>query len=97
MANREFAESNPVIINAIVDAYKRGVEELPNLSGDTLKAIAEYLSLDEAQVATVAGNWDYTVDITDKDIAGLNDTIDFLVKIGNLTDSYDFSEHVYGK
>ena len=97
MANREFAEANPKVIEAIVEAYKKGVDAIPTLEGETLTAIAEYLSLEESQVATVAGNWDYTVDITDADVAGLNDTIDFLVKIGNLTESYDFSEHVYGK
>ena len=95
MINREFAEANPGIVQILVKDYQRGVDAVNDLSGTTLTNIAEYLSLEENQVLTVASNWDYTVDITDDDIVCLNDTIVFLVKIGILTKSYDISDYIY--
>ena len=95
VADSKFVEENPVIVNVIIEVYKKGVEEVDNIPDDTLKAVAEYLSLDEEQVLTVASNWDYTVDITQADIDGLQDTIGFLVKIGNLTDEYSIDEYIY--
>ena len=94
VADSKFVEENPEIIKVIIEQYARGVAEIDNISEDTLKAVAEYLSLDEKQVLTVASNWDYTVDITDEDIAGLQDTISFLVKIGTLTDEYSIEDYI---
>jgi sulfonate transport system substrate-binding protein len=95
MVNTEFAKENPTIVKVINEQYKRGVDEIPNMSEDTLKYVSEYLSIDEDQVATVAGNWDYTIDITQDDIDGLQDTISFLVKIGNLAEEYDIADYIY--
>lgn len=95
MINRAYAESNPKIVEIINEQYKRGVEAIDTLDGDTLAYVSEYLSLEESQVATVAGNWDYTVDIKQDDIDGLQDTIQFLVKIGNLSEEYDISDYIY--
>ena len=94
VADSKFVKENPTIIKVIIEAYARGVAEIDNISDETLKATAEYLSLDEKQVLTVAGNWDYTVDITDEDIDGLQDTISFLAKIGNLTEEYSIKDYV---
>ena len=94
VADSKFVAENPTIVKAIIEAYKKGVEEVNDIPEDTLKAVAEYLSLDEQQVLTVASNWDYTVDITEADIDGLQDTISFLVKIGNLTEEYSIKDYV---
>ena len=94
VADSKFVAENPTIVKAIIEAYKKGVEEVNDIPEDTLKAVAEYLSLDEQQVLTVASNWDYTVDITQEDIDGLQDTISFLVKIGNLTEEYSIKDYV---
>lgn len=95
VADSKFAAENPTIIKVIAEQYARGVDEIDNISDDTLAAVAEYLSLDEEQVLTVASNWDYTVEITDADIEGLQDTISFLVKIGNLTEEYSIKDYIY--
>lgn len=94
VADSKFVAENPVIIKEIIKAYKKGVDEIDNISPETLKAVAEYLSLDEQQVLTVASNWDYTVDITQADIDGLQDTIAFLVKIGTLSDEYKIDDYI---
>lgn len=94
VADSKFVEENPVVIDVIKEQYARGVEEIDKISEETLTAVAEYLSLDKEQVLTVAGNWDYTVNIEQKDIDGLNDTISFLVKIGNLAEEYKIEDHI---
>jgi sulfonate transport system substrate-binding protein len=95
VANRAFAEANPLILQIITEQYERGIDAISSLDGDVLDSIGEYLSLDNDQVLTVAGNWDYKTSIDDEDVAGLQDTIDFLVKIGNLTESYDIEDYIY--
>lgn len=52
------------------------------------------MSLKPEQVKKVIKKYDYTVIIDDKDIAGLNDTIKFLVSIGRLKEEYDISKFV---
>ena len=94
VADAKFANENPAIIQVIREQYARGVKEIDQISDETLTAVAEYLSLDKEQVLTVARNWDYTVDIAQKDIDGLQDTIAFLVKIGNLAEEYPIEEHI---
>lgn len=94
VADSKFVEENPTIIKVIIEQYARGVAEIDQISDDTLAAVAEYLSLDTEQVLTVASNWDYTVDITDADTEGLQDTIGFLVTIGNLTEEYSIDDYV---
>ncbi|SFI13451.1 sulfonate transport system substrate-binding protein [Pseudobutyrivibrio sp. OR37] len=94
VADRKYVEENPEVIKVIIQQYARGVAEIENISDDTLKAVADYLSLDEQQVLTVASNWDYTVDITDADKAGLQDTISFLVKIGTLGEEYSIEDYI---
>ena len=94
VADSKFAEENPAIINVVKEQYARGVKEIDQISDETLTKVAEYLSLDKAQVLTVAGNWDYTVDIEQKDIDGLQDTINFLVKIGNLSEEYEIEKYI---
>ncbi|SDB02627.1 aliphatic sulfonate ABC transporter substrate-binding protein [Eubacterium oxidoreducens] len=94
VADSKFVEENPEVIKVIIEQYARGVAEIENISDETLSAVAEYLSLDEDQVLTVASNWDYTVDITQDDIDSLQDTISFLVTIGTLTEEYSIEDYV---
>ena len=55
---------------------------------------AEDLTLDVDQLKAVSNKFDYKVEVSDEDIAGLNDTIEFLVSIGVLTEAFDFTPYV---
>ena len=90
----EYAKANPEVVSVIIKNYARGVKELANLDDETLNKVAAYLSLKPEQVKKVIKKYDYTVIIDDKDIAGLNDTIKFLVSIGRLKEEYDISKFV---
>ncbi len=94
VARTEYAQAHPDVVSIIIKNYARGVKELDNLDDDTLNKIAKYLSLSPEQVKKVIKKFNYTVLIDDKDIAGLNDTIKFLVSIGKLKEEYDISKFV---
>lgn len=96
VVDSKYAAENPKIIDVLIEQYKRGVEESADLNGETLTNLAAYLSLTEDQVITVASNWDYTVEITQDDIDGLQKTIQFLVTIGNLSEEYQISDYIRG-
>ncbi len=94
VARAEFAQANPEIVSIVLKNYARGVKELANLDETTLNNVAKYLSLTPEQLKKVITKYDYTVVIDDKDVAGLNDTIKFLVNIGRLKNEYDISGYV---
>ena len=94
VARTEFASQNPEIVSIVIKNYARGVKELTTLDDDTLNKIAAYLSLTPEQTKKVIKKFNYTVMINDRDIAGLNDTIKFLVSIGRLREEYDITKFV---
>lgn len=94
VARAEYAKANPQVVSIIIKNYARGVKELANLDTETLNKVAAYLSLKPEQLKKVVEKYNYSVVIDDKDIAGLNDTIKFLVGIGKLKKEYDISSFV---
>ena len=94
-----FARNNPEIVTAILTQYKRAADALADpssLKDDTLKNVAAYLSVEEAQLGTILEKFSYTVEISQEDIFALNDTIDFLNRNRILKVSYDISESTDG-
>lgn len=53
------------------------------------------MKLDDSQISKLLPKFQYTVDISDEDIASLNDTISFLYEVKQIPSMYDISEHVY--
>jgi sulfonate transport system substrate-binding protein len=93
IARSEYADANPEVIKVIIEQYARGVQALENLDDDTKAKVAADLSLEADQLDSVAAKYNYTVEISDDDIANLQDTIQFLVKIGTLDEEYDFTPY----
>lgn len=94
IARAEYAQSNPEVIRVIIEQYARGVAELKDLDDETRNKVAEYLSIDADLLSEVASKYEYTVKISDADIENLQDTISFLVKIGNLDKEYEIKDYV---
>lgn len=94
VARAEFAQNNPEIIKVIIEQYARGAEAMADLDDETTAKIAEILSIEVDQVAKVAEKYDYDVTISEEDVASLQDTITFLVKIGVLTEEYEIDDYV---
>lgn len=94
IARAEYAQNNQEVIRVIIEQYARGVAALDNLGDDIETKVAEALSLDPELLDDVAAKYEYTVKISDADVENLQDTISFLVKIGNLDKEYEIKDYV---
>ncbi|MEY8390991.1 aliphatic sulfonate ABC transporter substrate-binding protein [Lachnospiraceae bacterium] len=94
IARAEYAQNHPEVIRVIIEQYARGVAALDNLDENIQKKVADALSLDPELLDDVAAKYEYTVKISDADIENLQDTISFLVKIGNLDKEYEIKDYV---
>ncbi len=94
VARTEYAENNPEVIKTIIEQYARGVAELENLDEETTNAIAEIFALEPEQLMTISEKYQYNVVFSPEDTESLQDTISFLVNIGNLSEEFDISSYV---
>lgn len=95
VVRKEYAQNNPEVMKVILEQYARGAAELKNLDDETKQAAAKYLSVTPEQfMDIVTTKYDYTVKIADADVDSLQDTIDFLVRVGNLDETYDIKPYV---
>lgn len=94
IARAEYAQNNPQVIQVIIEQYARAAAELETMDDDTKARVAAYLSLEPEQLLKVSEKYNYTVAIGEEDIASLQDTIGFLVKIGNLDEEYEIKDYV---
>ncbi len=91
VGRKEYCEANPEVVETILKEYKRAADNISDTSDETWEYVAKYLGLDVSQVKSMLPKYRFTVDITKKDIESLNDTINFLTRIGKLDKSYDIS------
>lgn len=84
---------NPKVVETILHEYKKAADSIPNTSEETWNYVADYLGLTVEQVKSMLPKYNYSVAITSEDIASLNDTINFLVKIGKLEKAYNISKY----
>ena len=94
VARKAFVEENPLISRVVVEQFQKGIEALEDPDKEIWAKVAEDLTLDEEQLTAVSAKFDYKVEVAQEDIDGLNDTIEFLVSIGVLTDAFDFAPYV---
>ena len=102
-------EKTDKVVSQMTASQKIGQLMMIGIGGPELDADARYMLTEfpngnvilfdrnmkkPEQVKKVIKKYDYTVIIDDKDIAGLNDTIKFLVSIGRLKEEYDISKFV---
>lgn len=88
VAREEFLSENSDIIQAILKEYVRAAELIPVLDSRTKERVAAQLNLSVEQLTTIASIYDFSINITSEDIDSLQDTVRFLVDIGNLSKPY---------
>ena len=96
VARTKFAEQNPEIIREILHQYKRAADALPDMDQDTLKAVANALSVDSSLLPEIISKFEYTVEIGAEDLFSLNDTIKFLNENHIIRGEYDISQNADG-
>lgn len=93
VARTEYAQNNPEIINVIVEQYARGAEAMADLDQETIEAVSEALTIDPDLFYEVSSSYNYVVTISDAADASLQETIEFLVKIDVISESFDITEY----
>ena len=94
VARKAFVDENPLISRIVAEQFQKGIEALEDPDGEIWAKVAEDLTLDPEQLDAVSAKFDYKVEVAQEDIDGLNDTIEFLVSIGVLTEAFDFAPYV---
>lgn len=90
----EYLEMHRDIVKVVIEQYCLAAEMIPFLDENTLTLVSNYMKIMPEQLKKIAGKYDFSVAVTDKDIASLQDTVEFLVKIGNLSIPYDVSKKI---
>ena len=94
VARKAFVDENPLIARIVVEQFQKGIEALEDPDKEIWEKVAGDLTLDAAQLDAVSSKFSYKVEVAQEDIDGLNDTIEFLVSIGVLTEAFDFAPYV---
>lgn len=94
VARKEFVGENPLIATVVAEQFQKGIDALEEPDAEIWAKVAADLTLDEEQLNAVSAKFDYKVEVAQEDIDGLNDTIEFLVSIGVLTEAFDFAPYV---
>ena len=96
VARSKFAAASPEVITAILGQYKRAADAIPDLDMNTVFAVAKALNVTGEQMDQIIPKFKYTVEITEADMAALNDTIAFLNENQILRVDYDIKESANG-
>ena len=93
VARAEYAQDNADILEIVIEQYARGVEAMEDLDQETIDAVAAALSIEPELLFTVAESYDYIVTISDEADTSLQETIEFLVNIDVIEESFDVTEY----
>ena len=94
VARAEYLVAHKDVIKVILEQYRKAVQDIPNLDQATLEKLSAALKLTPEQTLKVAKKYDFSVTVSDSDIASLQDTARFLVEIGNLDSAYNVASKV---
>ncbi len=90
----DYLTNHKEIIKVILEQYYKAVKLIPNLDAETLTKLADALKITPKQVIKIAGKYDFSVTVSETDINSLQDTVYFLVDIGNLSSAYTVSNKI---
>ncbi len=97
VARADYAEENPEIIEIFLEQYARAIKETASLDDETLRKVADDLSITADQVTKILPKYDFALRISDADAVELQKTIQFLVKIGSINEEYDVKDYIKSK
>ena len=90
----EYLVAHKDVIKIILEQYYKAVQLIPELDEKSLSKLAGALSISPEQVKSIAAKYDFSVTVTKTDIDSLQDTVSFLVDIGNLSVPYKIINRV---
>ena len=75
----EFADTYPQLMDTLTAAQETIADFMENQPDETLKIVAQELDLDTAAVEAMYPDYNFSIEITEDDIAGLQRTADFML------------------
>lgn len=85
----EFYEEHPEIIEKLVEAQETIADFMENNHDETMEIVANALDLDVAAVEDMYGDYDFSIEVTDKDREGFQKTADFMLEAGMIENELD--------
>ena len=85
----EFYEEHPEIIEKLVEAQETIADFMENNHDETMEIVAQALDLDKAAVEEMYGDYDFSIEVTDKDKEGFQKTADFMLEAGMIENELD--------
>ncbi|MGO0915335.1 ABC transporter substrate-binding protein, partial [Clostridioides difficile] len=76
----DFAEKHPEIVERFMKVEKETLEYVNNNFDEAMEKVAKEVDLSLEETKELYAWYDFSLDITDKDISSLEDTQDFLIK-----------------
>lgn len=85
----EFYDAHPDVIAKITEAQQAVMDAIASDEEAAFAVTAKYLDLDVEAVKDMYAYYDFSLEITDEDIAGFQKTADFMYASGMIDEAYD--------
>ncbi|KPI47504.1 aliphatic sulfonate ABC transporter substrate-binding protein [Clostridioides difficile] len=91
----DFAEKHPEIVERFMKVEEETLEYVNNNFDEAMEKVAKEVDLSVEETKELYAWYDFSLDITDKDISSLEDTQNFLIKNGLQEKKVDIKELIY--
>lgn len=91
----DFAKKYPKIVERFMKVEKETLEYVNNNFDEAMEKVAKEVDLSVEETKELYAWYDFSLDITDKDISSLEDTQNFLIKNGLQEKKVDIKELIY--
>ncbi|NMS88482.1 aliphatic sulfonate ABC transporter substrate-binding protein [Clostridioides difficile] len=91
----DFANKHPEIVERFMKVEKETLEYVNNNFDEAIEKVAKEVDLSVEETKELYAWYDFSLDITDKDISSLEDTQNFLIKNGLQEKKVDIKELIY--
>ncbi len=93
-ARKDFVDNNPDIVKAYLEQYWRATKAYAENPDAYAEMLSTYFNLDPQLIAQAASKYNYVLQFSDEDVAGLQDTVTFLLNIGAIMDGITVKDYV---
>ncbi|MCC0634938.1 MULTISPECIES: NrtA/SsuA/CpmA family ABC transporter substrate-binding protein [unclassified Clostridioides] len=91
----DFAEKHPEVVERFMKVEKETLEYVDNNFDEAMEKVAKEVGLSVEETKELYAWYDFSLDITDKDISSLEETQDFLIKNGLQEKKVNIKELIY--
>lgn len=90
----DYAEEHPLVVEAYIKALNRADELIASDPEKAAEAIAEDFGVDEELMLQILGNFTYTTELSEEDIAEIEKVKDFSLDAGIIEQDFDINDFI---